>query len=260
MRRFSMLFMLNLTLITVVSVHSTYAGKSDKTSPADVYMKPSQGTSPQEVSSISGKIVETMNSGGYTYLCIEKDGKKTWAAIPETKVTVGENISLPPGYEMVNFTSKTLNRTFEKIVFTTGPTSAQSAHGASDKMSVHGGAMGSKSADTSTTENIKVEKATGPNAYTVAEIFGKRTELDKKNVVVSGKVVKVSAGIMGKNWLHIQDGSGNAKDGNNDLVVTSQDISKVGDVVTVNGTLYKDKDFGSGYKYDVIIEEATIQK
>jgi hypothetical protein len=65
---------------------------------------------------------------------------------------------------------------------------------------------------------------------------------------------------MGKNWLHIQDGSGNAKDGNNDLVVTTQDIPKVGDIVTANGTLYKDKDFGSGYKYDVIIEEATIKK
>jgi DNA replication initiation complex subunit (GINS family) len=127
-------------------------------------------------------------------------------------------------------------------------------------MSVHGGAMANQSADTSTTENIKVEKATGTNAYTVAEIFGKKSELDKKNVVVSGKVVKVSAGIMGKNWLHIQDGSGNAKDGNNDLVVTTQDIPKVGDIVTANGTLYKDKDFGSGYKYDVIIEEATIKK
>jgi len=260
MRKLPMLFTLSLALITIISVHSTYAVKPDKTPPADVYMKPSPGTSPQEAPSISGKIVETMNSGGYTYLCIERDGKNTWAAIPETKVTVGENVSLPPGYEMVNFTSKTLNRTFEKIVFTTGPTSAQSAHGASDKMSVHGGTMGSKSADTSTTESIKVEKATGMNAYTVAEIFGKRTELDKKNVVVSGKVVKVSAGIMGKNWLHVQDGSGNAKDGNNDLVVTSQDISKVGDVVTANGTLYKDKDFGSGYKYDVIVEEASIKK
>ena len=260
MRRFSMLFMLNLTLITVVSVHSIYAGKPATSPQADVYMKPLQDASPQDASSLSGKIVETMNSGGYTYLCIEKDGKKTWVAIPETKVSVGENISLPSGYEMVNFTSKTLNRTFEKIIFTTGPTSAQSAHGASDKMSAHGGAMGSKSAETSTSENIKVEKATGPNAYTVAEIFGKKSELDKKSVVVSGKVVKVSAGIMGKNWLHIQDGSGNAKDGNNDLVVTTQDISKVGDVVTAHGTLYKDKDFGSGYKYDVIVEEATIKK
>ena len=120
--------------------------------------------------------------------------------------------------------------------------------------------MGSKSAETSTTENIKVEKAASPNAYTVAEIFGKKSELDKKSVVVSGKVVKVSAGIMGKNWLHIQDGSGNAKDGNNDLVVTTQDIPKVGDIVTANGTLYKDKDFGSGYKYDVILEDASIKK
>ncbi len=260
MRKSSVLFTLNLTLITVISMHSAYAGKPAKTPPADVYMKPSQGTAPQEAPSISGKIAETMNSGGYTYLCIEKDGKKTWAAIPETKVTVGENISLPPGYEMVNFTSKTLNRTFEKVIFTTGPTSAQSPHGASDKMSIHGGSMGSKSEETTTTENIKVEKATVPNAYTVAEIFGKKSELDKKSVVVSGKVVKVSAGIMGKNWLHIQDGSGNAKDGNNDLVVTTQDISKVGDIVTAQGTLFKDKDFGSGYKYDVIIEEASIKK
>src|SRR3990170_2064658 len=260
MRKLSMLFALNLTLLTVASVHSAYAGKPAEAPKADVYMKAKQDVPPPDTSSLSGKIVETMNSGGYTYLCIEKDGKKTWVAIPETKVSVGENISLPSGYEMVNFTSKTLNRTFEKIIFTTGPTSAQSAHGASDKMSAHGGAMGSKSAETSTSENIKVEKATGPNTYTVAEIFGKKSELDKKSVVVSGKVVKVSAGIMGKNWLHIQDGSGNAKDGNNNLVVTSQDIPKVGDIVTVNGTLYKDKDFGSGYKYDVILEDASIKK
>ena len=95
-------------------------------------------------------------------------------AIPETTVAVGENISLPPGYEMVNFTSKTLNRTFEKIVFTTGTTSAQSAHGASDKMSAHGGAMGSKSADTSTTENIKVEKGNRPECLHSGRDFWKK--------------------------------------------------------------------------------------
>src|SRR4030067_1137594 len=260
MRKFSILFALNVTVLTIVSIHSTDAGSPAEAPKADVYMKAKQEVPPPDTSSLSGKIAETMNSGGYTYLCIEKDGKKTWAAIPETKVTVGENISLPPGYEMVNFTSKTLNRTFEKVIFTTGPTSAQSPHGAPDKMSIHGGSMGSKSEETTTTENIKVEKATVPNAYTVAEIFGKKSELDKKSVVVSGKVVKVSAGIMGKNWLHIQDGSGNAKDGNNDLVVTTQDIPKGGDTVTAHGILYKDKDFGSGYKYDVVVEEASIKK
>lgn len=260
MRKFSMLFALNLSLLAVVSVHSAYGGKPAEAPKADVYMKTKQDAPPQDTSSLSGNIIETMNSGGYTYLCIEKDGKKTWVAIPETKVAVGEDISLPPGYEMINFTSKTLNRTFDKIVFTTGPSSQHGAHGASDKMSVHGGAMSSKDAEAPTNEKIKVEKATAPNAYTVAELFEKRAELDKKNVAVSGKVVKVSAVIMGKNWLHIQDGSGNTKDGNNDLVVTTQDISNVGDVVTVNGILYKDKDFGSGYKYNVIVEDASIKK
>jgi hypothetical protein len=251
---------LRLTLVAAFSMHSAYAGQPDNTPPADVNMKPSQGTSSPEAISLSGTIAETMNSGGYTYLRIEKDGNNTWVAIPETKITVGATISLPPGHEMTNFTSTTLNRTFATIIFTTGPTSAQSAHGASDNMSAHGGTMGSTGVDTSTTEPIKVEKATGPNAYTVVEIFGKRSELDKKHVTVSGKVVKVSAGIMGKNWLHIQDGSGNAKDGNNDLVVATQDIPKVGDIVTVNGTLSKDKDLGSGYKYDALIEDANLEK
>jgi len=77
---------------------------------------------------------------------------------------------------------------------------------------------------------------------------------------VRGKVAKVSAGIMGKNWIHLQDGSGNQKKGTHNLVVTSQDLPAVGDVVTMGGTFYKDKDFGSGYRYDVIVEEAVIKK
>ncbi len=70
--------------------------------------------------SLSGKVAETMNSGGYTYVSLEKNGKKTWVAIPETKVTVGQEVSCQPGMEMKNFTSKTLNRTFESIMFSGG--------------------------------------------------------------------------------------------------------------------------------------------
>ena len=105
---------------------------------------------------------------------------------------------------------------------------------------------------------IKVKKATGPNAYTVAELYKLKGKLDKKNVVVSGKVVRVSAGIMGKNWVHIQDGSGDSKKGTHDLVVTSQTVPVIGEIVTVKGTLYKNKDFGGGYKYEVIMEKAEI--
>ena len=107
-------------------------------------------------------------------------------------------------------------------------------------------------------EPIKVEKAKGADAYTVSETYEKAGKLDKKKVVVRGKVVKVSRGIMGKNWVHLRDGSGDPGKGTNNLVVTTQDSPKVGDVVTAKGTLYMDKDFGAGYKYRVIVEEAAI--
>jgi hypothetical protein len=69
---------------------------------------------------LSGKVVETMNSGGYTYVALEKDGKKTWVALPDSKVKVGQEITCQPGMEMNNFTSKTLNRTFPSIIFSGG--------------------------------------------------------------------------------------------------------------------------------------------
>ncbi len=106
---------------------------------------------------------------------------------------------------------------------------------------------------------IKVEKAKGADAYTVSEAYENAAKLDKKTVVVRGKVVKLSKAIMGKNWVHMQDGSGDPGKGTNDLVFTSKDDPKVGSVVTAKGTLYKDKDFGSGYKYKVIVEKATFK-
>jgi hypothetical protein len=107
---------------------------------------------------------------------------------------------------------------------------------------------------------IKVEKAKGADAYNVSETYEKAAKLDKKTVVVRGKVVKVTKGIMGKNWVHLRDGSGDSGKGTNNLVVTTQDVPKVGDVVTAKGTLYKDKDFGAGYLYKVIVEEATVKQ
>jgi hypothetical protein len=73
-------------------------------------------------------------------------------------------------------------------------------------------------------------------------------------------VVKINTGIMGKNWVHIQDGTGDPKEGAHNLVATSQDEPAVGDVVTVTGTLARDRDFGGGYRYTAIIEDAKITK
>ena len=74
---------------------------------------------------LTGKVVETMDGGGYTYICLEKDGKKTWAAVPVMKAKVGESLELLSGTEFRNFTSKTLNRTFESIIFSAGPVSSK---------------------------------------------------------------------------------------------------------------------------------------
>lgn len=207
----------------------------------------------QDTAPLSGKVVETMNSGGYSYVLLEqKSGEKVWVATQEMKVVKGQALSFNPGSEMVNFESKTLKRKFDRIIFSDGP-AGQDVKGHSDT-------TGSKGKVVSVTEKIKVEKAAGPNAYTVSELYKNKKALDKKPVVVKGKVIKVSEGIMKKNWIHIQDGTGDPKKGDHNMVVTSKDVPDLGDVVTVSGTLYKDKDFGSGYKYDVIVEEAGLKK
>jgi hypothetical protein len=198
---------------------------------------------------LSGKVVETLSSGGYTYVNIEKDGNKTWVAIPQTKISIGQEMSFKPGSVMTNFTSKSLNRTFDTIIFSGG------VKGKAQTSSVE------KKADVKTPIKVtKVKKAEGPDAYTVAELYEKQSELDKKTIVLSGTVVKFSAQIMGKNWIHIQDGSGDASKGTNDLIVTSQETLAIGDTVTLKGTFSKDRDFGSGYKYAVIIEDASVKK
>jgi hypothetical protein len=213
-------------------------------------------------SALSGKVVETMNSGGYTYVLIQKKDKKIWVAVPQMEgVTVGQNMAFEPGSEMVNFTSKSLNRTFDNIIFSTGPASSRraSAAAASSKDEVKAG-IGSNAASSPAEKGIKVEKAAGPDAFTIGAVFAKRAELNTKTAVVRGKVVKVSQGIMGANWIHLQDGTGEAGKKTHDLVVTTQDLPNVGEIVTVKGTVSTDKDFGAGYKYDVLIEKASIQR
>lgn len=90
----------------------------------------------------------------------------------------------------------------------------------------------------------------------VEDLFAKTAELGGKTVTIKGKVVKFSAGIMGKNWIHIQDGSGGP--GTNDITVTTDAVVAVESTATVTGTLSTNKDFGYGYKYAVIIEDAVV--
>jgi hypothetical protein len=95
-------------------------------------------------------------------------------------------------------------------------------------------------------------------AKTISDLYQQRAALNGQQVTLRGKVVKVNNLIMDRNWVHLQDGSGDAADGSNDITITTQDKAQVNEQVTVTGTLAVDLDFGSGYKYPLLVEKATI--
>jgi hypothetical protein len=106
--------------------------------------------------------------------------------------------------------------------------------------------------------DVRVAKAAGPGAKTVEEIVTQRAALKDQTVTVRGKIVKFNSAILGKNWIHLQDGTGSPAEGSHDVLVTTQGQARPGDVVTARGTVRVDKDFGSGYAYRVLIEDASV--
>ena len=196
---------------------------------------------------VTGEVLESKDVELYTYLRLKtKDGER-WAAVNQSAVKKGSQVTISNVMVMENFESKALKKTFPLILFGT-----LGASGDATAANPHAG-MG-KPADMGT---IKLAKASGANAYTVAELMTQASKLKDKPVRISGKVVKYNGGIMGKNWLHLQDGTG--APGANDILVTSAATAKVGDVVTAAGTLRTDRDFGAGYTYKVLIEEAALK-
>ncbi|MBT3880496.1 MAG: DNA-binding protein [Candidatus Scalindua sp.] len=247
---------LALLFVTIAFVNLTCASEYSLSN-EETHTSP-QGVSPQAMSKdpLVGTVAETMNSGGYTYILLQTKAKMFWVAIAESTVTVGEEVVLASGMEMIEFHSKSLDRTFDSIIFSEGMISQGGEAAPKPQKKTYG----SSGAKPSAQKEIKVAKAGGGNAYTVSELFEKRKELDNKDIILKGEVVKVTARIMNKNWLHIQDGTGSAQDGTNDMVVTTMDLPSVGDTVTIKGVLFCDKDFGSGYKYNAIVEFGQVSK
>jgi hypothetical protein len=233
----------------------------------------------------SGTVLETMNGGGYTYIYVDTGVAKNWVAVPETTVSAGDTITYSQGMEMTNFHSKTLDRTFSTILFSSGlgesavaqaTTTASTSAPADDSFAAAVAKEQQQAASTAapvmmeTTagssgavapfEEMQVEKAEGDNSYTVEEIYSRAKELNGKKVRLQGKVVKYNPNIMGRNWLHIQDGSGNPINNTHDLVVTTSETVSGNEIIVVEGKLTANKDFGAGYKYAAIIEEAVVIK
>jgi len=216
----------------------------------------------------SGKVLESLDAGTYTYLRIASSKGEIWAAVPATDKKVGDMVALAGAMEMKNFKSKTLDREFPSIWFGTLATGG-AAHGAAapaGNPAVHGAAVapaaksGADRAKAGGKIGEAVPKAEGADAVTVAELWAKRKELAGKKVSLRGKVVRYSANIMGSNWMHLQDGSGSAADKTHDVTATSKATAKVGDVVLVSGVVAIDRNIGAGYNYPVLIEDAAVSK
>jgi len=244
--------LMTLFCITMFSL-SLLAGCSEE-APKTETVKPSAQPAPAAPATSapgkSGKVIETMDAAGYTYVQVDTGTEKFWAAAPQFVVKVGDDVVVPEGMPMPDYQSKTLERTFDMVYFVPGVMVGGAANMSGDVPDGHPKTVVEKTdVDLS---GIKVVEG----GQTVADIFAKKAELAGKPVKVRGKVVKFSGGIMGKNWIHLQDGTGEA--GSNDLTVTTQAMAQVGDTIVISGVLATDKDFGYGYAYAVLVEDAEV--
>jgi hypothetical protein len=212
------------------------------------------GTAP---GSLTGTVIETVDAAGYTYVHFDTGKEKVWAAAPECVVAVGETVTISSPMPMRDYHSKTLDRTFELVYFVGGVEVEGAERGPaaapSSKPSwVQGGGGGA--AKGAEIDLSGIERAAG--GKTVEELYAGKGDLAGQEIVVRGRVVKFLSGIMGKNWLHLRDGTG--APGSDDLTVTTDAMVEKGAMVLVRGKITTDKDFGAGYEYELIIEDAEI--
>lgn len=197
----------------------------------------------------SGIAGEVLQGGDYTYVRIDSGGAQLWVAGLQADITAGQPVEAGQGALMQDFESKTLGRTFDTIHLV--PWIRVAGEDAAPAPAAH--ATAPAAAAVAPVEAL-------PDGQTVAQLFEERAALAGQPIAVRGRVTKVTAGVMGTTFMHLQDGTGSEADGTHDLTVTTDDPVAVGQTVVVRGTLITDKDFGAGYRYDVLIENATIEK
>jgi len=203
---------------------------------------------------LTGKVLQVLSAGRYTYVEVEGDGQSAWAAAPAFDVRVGDTVKFGLDMPMRAFVSKALKRTFELVYFV-GKIEVNGQAESVAQMPAGHPVVGKK--DDAPLPELDLSGIARPEgSLAVAEVFERRNELSGKSVTVHGRVLKATPRIMGKRWLHLGDGTGGK--GSNDLTITTQDIAKRGDLVTATGTAVADKDFGFGYYFAVLIEDAKV--
>ena len=209
----------------------------------------------KETVSTEHKVVveEVLNTEKYSYLYVTENEEKFWVAISKRDVTVGDTYYYKGGLLKKNFFSKEFNRVFDTVYLVSQiwkkPTGVESGSAMDEALSnVHGGAH--------PTPDLKVENIQhAEGAIKLSELMANKAQYGNQTIKITGKIVKVNPMIMNRNWLHIQDGTGDGLD----LTVTTSENIPLGAVVSLEGTIALDKDFGAGYRYDIIMEGAVLK-
>jgi predicted RNA-binding protein len=194
-------------------------------------------------------IEEVLHAAGYTYLLVSEDKKDQWLAVPEMDVNIGTTYYYQGGLNMSDFKSRELDRVFESVIFL-------------EQISLEPPLPPeSVSLSTAHSTTVPVEKPdilveVAKDGISIADLVSEKKSYDGKTVRIRGQVTKYNADIMDKNWIHIQDGT--EYDGTFDLTITSDMAVETGKTLTFEGKIALDKDFGFGYFYDIIMEEAKI--
>lgn len=206
---------------------------------------------PPETETTTGhhvEVAEVIQASSYTYLFVNEKDIKYWMAVNKVDMKVGDDFYYEDALQMRDFKSKDLDRVFDSILFVQAISDDPVVSAKASPMS-----GGPKTTDV--VEEINVTPIEG--GITIGELYKNRNDYANKKVLVRGQVVKVNESIMNRNWVHLQDGTDH--DGNYDLTVTTEETAKVGDQITFEGTVTLNKDFGAGYSYELIVEDA-IQK
>ena len=194
---------------------------------------------------------EVQQTSGYTYVLVQESNREFWLAVSKIDVKVGEKLYFTEAMEMKDFESKELDKVFDRIYFvdqiSKEPIDAE-------KMKAE---MISKKREgiNKLLDSIQISPAAG--GHSIGDLYENAEKFNKQTVKVRGQVVKVNMDIMDRNWVHLMDGT--KGENRSDLTFTTMDVVQVGDTVTFEGTLAIDREFGAGYVYPLIVEDAVIK-
>lgn len=212
-------------------------------------------------------VKEVIHTSEYTYLRLQEEGNPEikendtlWVAVPLTEANIGETLYYKGGYPMTNFQSKELKRTFKEVLFL--DSLSKNSNFDKTEIAIKPSHEYMSSSDTamgkSKIKKIDVKIDPIVDGVTIADLYAKKDSYSGKTIKVKGQVTKFSPDIMGKNWIHIQDGTESG--GKFDLTITTDQTAEAGDVITFEGKITLDKDLGFNYFYEVIMEDAKVIK